>query len=176
MRLAALVTATAVLASTAASTGCASRSARAPLMVAGTVVAAAGLGVSVAVAREDDTDTFIGSQQDWACLALCPVAGALILAGLGVFTAGALSGHGEPAIDATPPLVAVHAGPPSSTAVDLLPAITTDDDTLRYAKAAGTAARQGKCPAARVLLGKVEQRDRRYHAALLATPSIALCQ
>lgn len=155
---------------------------RTTIITGGVVVAAIGAGLLIGL-RNDDDPLFGGVEDgptdgEVGCvLGGCVLAGTIIAAGTAMVIGGLVMSTDE---DAPPPMAApIAADVPAPVAIApaaLLPAIETDRETLRYARAVELANQQQQCGLAHVLLDEIGRRDARYHAALVVSPVAASCR
>jgi hypothetical protein len=166
-----------------ASSGCyRSKAARNTALVAGAVIAAAGVAVLVE-GRPDEADNVVTATVEASkCMVLCTIGVGLISAGGVLFLTGAAS-----RVDESPPapLVVSAAPAPAPSIAELrvpaaverpLPEVATDALTLQLAKQVRGAAMSGRCETVDLVLEKIEGRDPSYHLALVASNVIDGCR
>lgn len=128
----------------------------------------------------DGVDEF--KDKDLECaLGGCAIAGLMLLGGLVLLATGvvvATTAEEEPPAPAIP-LAAPP--PPEVSQVDTrivasLPEVPCDAETLRLAKQARSAAREGQCDVAVLITAKIAQRDEAYAGALLEAPALQRCR
>ncbi|MCA9678882.1 MAG: hypothetical protein H6709_12120 [Kofleriaceae bacterium] len=193
-----LLATTLLLSVTATAPACAPRTAgaRGAMIVAGAALVAGGLAMSHAMTSHDDS----GGGGDNLAGALVCIAGGCLLSGAAIASGAVLTlvGLTSPSPEEPPTAPSTTIASPAPTAATAptlvggggygepvvvpasilrpLPEVATDELTLRMAKQVRSAVLAGDCKSARVTLAAIDERDARYHLALVQSVVMDGCR